>query len=50
MCCNKKKIDKVKALLIIANAQKQTQRNFKRKEIRYYYCEECKAYHTTSKK
>lgn len=48
--CNKKKLDKIKAMMIIANSQKQTQKNFKRKEIRVYFCKECDSYHTTSKK
>ena len=48
--CNKKKLDKIKAMMIVANAQKQTQKNFNRKEIRIYFCNECKSYHTTSKK
>jgi hypothetical protein len=48
--CKKKKLDKIKAMLIIANAQKQTQKNFDRKEIRTYFCDECNSYHTTSKK
>lgn len=48
--CNKKKLDKLKALMIVANAQKQKQRNFDRKEARVYFCSECNAYHTTSKK
>jgi len=47
--CKKKKLDKIKAMLIVANSKKQTQKNFKRKEIRYYYCKYCKAYHTTKK-
>jgi hypothetical protein len=50
MICKKKRIDKIKAMLIIANANKRSQRNFNRKEVRYYFCETCKAYHTTSKK
>jgi hypothetical protein len=48
--CKKKKLDKIKAMLIIANAQKQTQKNFDRKEVRTYFCYECNSYHTTSKK
>ena len=47
--CNKKKLNKIKAMMIVANAQKQTQKNFNRKEIRIYFCNECKYYHTTSK-
>ena len=50
MSCIKKKFDKIKCMLIIANSNKQTQMNFKRKEIKYYYCYKCKAYHLTSKK
>lgn len=46
--CNKKKLDEISAMLIIANSQKRTQSNFKRKEIRKYYCIYCKAWHTTS--
>ena len=48
--CNKKKLDKIKAMFIVANAQKSTQKDFNRKEVRIYFCEKCKAYHTTSKK
>ena len=47
--CHKKKLDKIKAMLIVANAQKRTQKNFNRKEIRVYFCPECKFYNTTSK-
>jgi uncharacterized protein YlaI len=50
MTCVKKKFDRIKALMVVANAQKPTQKNIKRKEIRVYYCTDCKAYHTTSKK
>ena len=48
--CRKKKLDKISAMMIVANAQKQTQKNLKRNEIRIYFCKECNAYHTTSKK
>lgn len=48
--CSKKKLDKIKAMLIIANANKPTQKNFNRKEIKQYFCQECNAWHTTSKK
>lgn len=37
-------------MLIIANAQSPSQKNFKRKEIKYYFCYDCGAYHTTSKR
>ena len=50
MSCSKKKFDKIKAMLILANSNKQTQMNFNRKEVRYYYCEDCNAYHLTSKR
>jgi hypothetical protein len=50
MSCKKKKFDKIKAMMVIANSQKITQKNFKRNEKSYYYCEECKIYHVTSKK
>ena len=47
----KKKIDKVKAMLIISNATKKNSKGYsKRKESRYYFCDSCKSYHTTSKK
>jgi len=48
--CNKKKFDKIEAMLLIANSNKQTQKNFNRKEIRLYFCDECRCYHVTSKK
>ena len=48
--CVKKKIDRIKAMLIIANSKKRTQKNFNRKQIRYYWCEDCNSYHTTSQK
>jgi hypothetical protein len=36
--CNKKKLDKIKAMLIVANSKKRTQKNINRKEIRIYFC------------
>lgn len=48
--CKKKKLDKIKAMMIVANAQKKSQKNFNRREVRFYHCSECNAYHTTSKK
>lgn len=48
--CNKKKLDRIKALLIVSNSKKRTQKNIKRKEKRIYFCKECNSYHTTSKK
>jgi hypothetical protein len=50
MECSKVKVDKIKAMLIVANAQKQTQGSFKRRESRVYFCTACNAHHTTSKK
>jgi hypothetical protein len=49
MACHKKKLDELKAMMIVAYAQSNRNNNFSRRECRYYYCEECKAYHTTSK-
>ena len=48
--CKKKKWDKITAMMIIANSQKRTQNNHNRNETRYYWCDICKSYHTTSKK
>jgi len=48
--CNKKKLDLIEAMFIIAKAQSNTQKNFNRQEIRYYFCKHCKAYHTTKQK
>jgi len=50
MTCKKLKLDKIKAMLIIANAQKKSRKNFNRKELRYYWCDTCNSYHVTSKK
>ena len=47
--CKKKKLDKISAMLIISNAQKATQKNFNREEIRFYWCEICHSYHVTKK-
>jgi hypothetical protein len=48
--CDKKKFDKIKAMMIVAYAQKRAQKNFARRECRVYYCPKCKAWHTTSQK
>ena len=48
--CKKISFDRIKAMLVVANSQKQTQKNFKRKEIRVYFCPICKSYHVTSQK
>ena len=46
--CSKKKFDKIKSMLVIANANKPSQTNFNRKEKRYYWCDICNAHHVTS--
>lgn len=48
--CNKKKLDKIGAMIIVANAQKRTQKSFNKNEVRYYFCTQCNSWHTTSKK
>lgn len=50
MSCHKKRLDKIGAMLVVANATKVSQKSHNRKEKRTYYCDECKAWHTTSKK
>lgn len=50
MICNKKKLDKIEALMIIYNAQVKNKKKFhKRQEKRLYWCEKCLSYHVTSK-
>ena len=46
MKCNKVKLDRIKAMMLIAKAK--ICNNFVCKEKRYYFCKECNAYHTTS--
>ena len=46
--CKKKKFDKIKAMFILAECIKS--KNHKRREIRAYFCNECHAWHLTSKK
>ena len=49
--CNKKKFTKVEAMMRIANAEveyKKRKGRSKRRECRYYWCNECKAFHLTS--
>ena len=47
--CNKKKFDKIGAMLALAKANKLASGgNFNRREHRIYYCEHCKAWHLTS--
>ena len=49
--CRKKKLSlkRAKAILVHAFYQSKILGNKKRKEIRYYWCNECRAYHLTSK-
>ena len=49
--CNKKRLSlkRAKAILVHAFYQSKILGNKKRKEIRYYWCNECRAYHLTSK-
>lgn len=46
--CKKIRLDKIKAMLIVAKAQSHTNARHKRREIRIYWCVKCKAWHTTS--
>ena len=47
MKCTKKKFDKIKAMLVVAEALNST--SSARQERRYYKCNDCNAYHVTSK-
>jgi len=47
--CSKKRFDKISAMFVVANAQKPSQKSFKRKEKRIYFCVECNSWHVTSK-
>ena len=49
--CTKKKFTKLEAMMYIAQAEMQYKKRkgrSKRRECRYYYCEECNTYHLTS--
>lgn len=46
--CNKKCFTETAAELIVKRAKFKRNINRFREESRYYYCEECKAYHLTS--
>lgn len=48
--CKKKKLDKIGAMLVIADAQKLNRKKITRGEKNYYWCKECNCYHTTSQK
>lgn len=50
--CIKKKFTKLEAMMYVARSEmknKKRKGKSKRKECRYYYCNECNAYHMTSK-
>jgi hypothetical protein len=44
--CNKKRFDKIGAMLAVAKAKNSP--NSKRQENRYYLCSNCGSYHLTS--
>ena len=44
--CVKRKLDKIRAMLIVAGSLNSKNKN--RQECRYYWCGNCRAYHTTS--
>jgi len=46
--CTKKKLNKFQAMLFVAEAKRSL--DHKRREKRYYKCNICGYYHTTSKK
>lgn len=48
MKCFKRKMDKVKAMLIVAKSISTSNQNHNRREIRFYFCNICNSYHTTS--
>ena len=48
MKCGKRCFDKIKAMMVVANAQSSRQKNHNRKESAYYFCNKCNAYHVTS--
>lgn len=47
--CNKRKMTWTEAEMLIARNQMWNDRNKhrERKEIRYYFCDDCRAYHVT---
>lgn len=52
MSCEKVKLDKFEAMLIVAQStlkQKIFKNKCRRRESRIYYCKKCDCYHTTSK-
>lgn len=48
--CDKKKLSRIDALLIVAKSQSRANKNHKRRETRIYFCKDCGAWHTTSLK
>ena len=49
IACNKRKMTWTEAEMLIARKQMWSDRNKhkERKEVRYYFCDECRAYHLT---
>jgi len=47
--CHKKSFDKIGAMLILSKVKSSRNSNFNRREKRYYFCNQCKSYHLTSK-
>lgn len=45
--CSKRKLDELTAMWIVAKGKNGKYK--RRKEKRYYWCSQCKAYHTTRK-
>lgn len=43
-CKKKRKLDKIKAMLLIAKSQSLSNRKHKRNERKIYFCQLCKAY------
>ena len=49
--CNKKKYkDKISVMFALSQCKRVGRSKGKRNECRFYFCDECKAYHLTSKK
>lgn len=47
MKCTKKRFDRIKAMLVVAEALNSTSSS--RQEKRFYWCVPCRAYHVTKK-
>ena len=51
--CTKRRLGKVEAMFHLADAEAKRarwERRTRRCEVRMYYCRDCRAYHTTSKR